>query len=244
MSTPQVLLTRPDWQACELELELEPLGYQCIVDPMLTIRSVPWDHDFLVDAAALVVTSPNGARALAHAPGDDPLCPVYAVGPRTAEEIKKAGYLNVQHAQGTADSLLALIKESIPRLEGRVVYLSGDVCTVDIARELRRAGQEAIRVVTYVAQPVDHLRPSTIDALSSGTLLAATFMSVRTARVFCDLCETATLETRCQNITAVALSTKIGESLKRLSWRQVLHAERPSRAALIEVMHEVRKIAQ
>lgn len=241
MSTPQVLLTRPDWQACELELELEPLGYRCIVDPMLTIHPVSWDRGLLVGAAALVVTSPNGARALAHASGDDPLCPVYAVGPRTAEEIRNAGYINVHHAQDTADCLLALIKESMPRLEGRVVYLSGDVCTVDIAEELRRAGQEAIRVVTYAAQPVERLRASTIDALSSGTLLAATFMSARTARVFCDLCEAAALETKCQSITAVALSAKVGESPKRLPWRQVLHADRPSRAALIEVVQEVRR---
>ena len=71
MSGPRLLLTRPRQDSLALAEELAGQGVESLIEPMMTIRI---DDDARLDlsgAQAVLLTSANGARALAAASPDE-----------------------------------------------------------------------------------------------------------------------------------------------------------------------------
>ncbi|MGQ3075829.1 MAG: uroporphyrinogen-III synthase, partial [Ferrovibrionaceae bacterium] len=82
----RILVTRPAEQAAETARHLAALGHDVLIDPLLEIVARPGDLPPLDGVAAVLVTSVNGARALAAAtPRRDVL--TVAVGGRTAADL-------------------------------------------------------------------------------------------------------------------------------------------------------------
>lgn len=156
--TRRVLVTRPADQAPELDRLLDDAGIEAVCVPTVTIdaESVASELDAalasLDDAAWLVVTSQNGARAiarrLAERGGRLPQATrVAAVGPATANALAEAGiavayvphdYLTVAIAGGLGD--LA---------DRRVVLARADAATPQLREALIARGARVEEVVAY-----------------------------------------------------------------------------------------------
>src|SRR3974390_940486 len=85
----RILITRPVEDAEAIAARLAELGHDTVVAPLLTIRyldrAVP-----LEGVQAILATSANGVRAFSRLSARRDL-PLFAVGPQTAEEARRAG---------------------------------------------------------------------------------------------------------------------------------------------------------
>ena len=143
---PTVLLTRPETQslrfAADLRRRFGPVSV--VLSPVL--RIVPRRGPVpLADVAAVVLTSENGARALAAA-ADVAGMRAYCVGDRTAKVATAAGMRAVS-ARGDADDLVALVAAERPG--GRVLFAHGAETRGRVAERLRAAGVAVDSVVLY-----------------------------------------------------------------------------------------------
>ena len=88
-----VLITRPEPDAAALRAQLEALGHQVTVEPLLKIEHLPIASDVLAGIAGLIVTSRNGLRALAASAAINAAreLPLIAVGPGTAQLARELG---------------------------------------------------------------------------------------------------------------------------------------------------------
>src|SRR5262245_47209617 len=106
----RLLVTRPQPDAERTAAVLRDKGHDAVVAPVLRIEPVAariGDGPF----AAVIMTSANAAQAIAgHAHlADLTALPVFAVGARTAEAARQAGFATVASAEGGWLKLVRLI---------------------------------------------------------------------------------------------------------------------------------------
>lgn len=235
-----VLVTRPAADARRFASILRSRGFTCHVEPMLTIVELDWPRTALDEASAILVTSVNGARALARAEATARGKRVFAVGPGTGEPLRAAGFDRVEHAGGTAVDLLRLVRERVAPEGGLLVHLSGTTVTRDLAAHLRQVGYRAERVVAYDARPAGRLSPALRRHLAARRIGTATFFSVRTAATFRELVRAAGLSDCLGTTVALALSGRIADELAPLGWRGVEIASEPGMPAMIDALDRLR----
>ncbi len=154
-----VLVTRPSGQAAELCRDFERYGIPSVAVPTVAIDRLSTAEnldrmidDGLDDAAWLVVTSSNGAAALADrlAAGNRRLPPgtrLAAVGPSTADAHRAAG-LEVHHVPD--EYLTVAIAEGLGDVEGKLVVLArADAATPQLRDALLARRARVSEVVAY-----------------------------------------------------------------------------------------------
>ncbi len=228
----RVLITRPEREATALATALVQRGHAPVIAPLFTLQILHPPSDFaaaLAACQAVLLTSANGARALAEA-GDQRSKPVFAVGDTTAATAEGLGFTSVVSASGDAAALAELVKQRLDPAKGPLVHVAG----VDVAGDPAPIGFETRRFVLYEARAADALPDSARAALQARALDAATFFSPRAASVFATLVEKAGLADACRGITAIAISPAVAEPLKSLPFQAVQTAARPTRQAVLE----------
>jgi uroporphyrinogen-III synthase len=226
-----ILITRPQDNAISLANQLQGLGHQVTVDPLLRILPTPkhlLDLPPLSAFGAIVTTSQQAIRCLADlTPYRD--LPLWCVGTESARNAKNLGFQTIHTAEGSATTLIAqLLKTLVPPLQKPILHASGDTVRVDVAQALQAKGIAAQRVVVYETQEATSFSHEAQQALTTGTLDAALFYSPRTAHVFRNLCRAAHLEQRCTSLTAFCLSDAVKAEICDLPWKKVRTAKKTS----------------
>ena len=235
MSSPRLLLTRPRPASIALAHRLKAHGVDALIEPMMTIRLDGTARLDLSGAQAILLTSANGARALAaSSPGPEARrLPVLAVGPATAQEARDAGFASVSAAGGDVDALAALAAARLRPDAGRLLHVAGRVSTGDLVPLLSAAGFEAVRISLYDAVAARALSAPARRALEEQTLAGVALFSPRTARLFARLVRESGLEAAAGALTAFCLSQAVAAAAAPLSWRQVSVAAAPDVDALV-----------
>ena len=235
MSGTRLLLTRPRADSLALAEVLSRHGVDALIEPMMTIRIDDGARLNLSGAQAVLLTSANGARALAAAaPGRAARrLPVLAVGCATAQAARDAGFDRVTAADGDVDALAALAQDRLRPVAGRLVHVAGRVSAGDLAARLRGAGFEAERVPLYEAVAARTLSAPARRALEDQALAGVALFSPRTARLFAKLVRESGLDGAARALTAFCLSRAVAEAAETLSWQRVSVAAAPRQESLV-----------
>ena len=235
MNGPRLLLTRPREDSLALAAELARHGVESLIEPMMTIRI---DGDAKLDLSgtqAILLTSANGARALAATSPDEEarLLPVLAVGCATAHAARDAGFRAVTAANGDVDALAALAAARLNPGSGRLVHVAGRVSRGNLAARLRAAGFEAERAPLYDALAARTLSAPARRALETQALAGVALFSPRTARLFAKLTRESGLDSTARTLTAFCLSQAVAEAAATLSWQRISVAAAPRQDSLV-----------
>jgi uroporphyrinogen-III synthase len=234
-----VLITRPVAAATALAARLAELGHETVVEPLLTIVPDPDARTRLAGALdgvqALLFTSTNGVTNFVVASQRRDFR-VFAVGDGTAAAARRAGFAEVESAQGDVAALAKLVAARLEPSAGALLHASGQVAAGDLAGLLGRLGFAVRTVPLYRATPADALSAPAVRALHAGAIDAALFFSPRTAASFVRLARAAGVERSCARIAGVALSAAVAAELEALGWRQVRVADAPTEAAVLKAL--------
>jgi len=232
-----VLLTRPERQGQRTAAALRALGHQVIHAPLLRIVS-----DSGVDLgerpyAGIVVTSANALDAMAKHPQRESLLnvPVLAVGERTAEAAREAGFANVVSVNGDVARLADVVTATIPR-GSRVLYLAGANRAGDLAGLLQTAGYSVHMAEIYRAVAADTLPGEVIQAFRSDTIDAVLHYSRRSAETFLRLAAAGSCLINVLKCKHFCLSTPVAEPLAAAGAKDIHVARRPEETALLALV--------
>lgn len=231
----RLLLTRPLDESEALAENLRALSHSCLIEPMLTVAPVAGATPDLADVQAVLLTSANGARALAAHPVARDL-PILTVGASTAEAARAAGFDNVESAGGDVVMLADLVRRRLRPQDGMLLHVAGTAVAGDLAGDLNRDGFALRRSVLYRADTASALSPACIDALKAGTLDGALFFSPRSAATFVELVRTAGLDTCLSRLAMYALSPAVARAAAMCHWGATFVAERPEKSALLALL--------
>lgn len=231
----RLLVTRPRPDAEHTAELLRHAGHEPIVTPLLEI--VPANPPGEIPQSgvqAYLVTSANGARALAAAT-DRHDVRVFAVGDASAGAARDAGFADVQSADGDVDDLAGLVRECLDPADGMLVHAVGSVSAGNLAGTLAAAGFDARAVVLYEARVFDVLPAAAGEALRDKRADGVLLYSPRTARSFAALAEKAGLAPALGSVRAFCLSDAVAKALPDRLFAGVQVADRPDQAALFEL---------
>ncbi|MBX3445485.1 MAG: uroporphyrinogen-III synthase [Parvibaculaceae bacterium] len=232
----RLLVTRPERESEALAAELRARRHEVTIAPLLSIH-------FLDDVAlpqlawqALLVTSANGARALARQ-ADENLkrIPVLAVGEGSAAAARAEGFANVRAAEGDVNALDALAAHVLDPGKGPLLHAAGSVLAGDLKAMLEARGFEVERAVLYKAEK-RALPESVLAALKAGGIDGVLFFSPRTARQFASLMREAGLAPFPGRVTAYCLSAAVADELSGLGIAEIRVAASPSLDALLALI--------
>ncbi|WP_269931948.1 uroporphyrinogen-III synthase [Aminobacter sp. HY435] len=177
----RVLVTRPDPGATRTARRLETLGFEPVILPLSETRPLPVARDSVpLKAKAVAVTSAN---ALRHAPSGlvERLSglPCHAVGARTAESARRAGFFSVSEGPGDAAGLAEMIATELG--ETTLAYLCGRVRMPEFEKRLFAYGIKVVPIETYDTVALAPPRSAVSQALSGQPIDAVLVYSARAA---------------------------------------------------------------
>jgi uroporphyrinogen-III synthase len=232
----RVLITRPEREATALATALGQRGHVAVIAPLFRLDVLHPPNNFaaaLSACQAVLLTSANGARALAEA-SEQRSKPVFAVGDTTAATAEGLGFTSVWSAAGDSAALSELVRQRLDPKAGPLLHVSGVDVAGEIAADLSRGGFEVRRFALYEAREAEALPDSARAALQARALDAATFFSPRAATLFARLVTAAGLAEACRPVTAIAISPAAAQPLAGLPFRSVVPAARPTRQAVLD----------
>lgn len=190
----RLLLTRPEPDNARTAALLRARGHEVVLAPLLRIEAVR-DADLGAGLgasarswAAILITSANGARALADHPGRNDLLalPVLAVGQASADAARAAGFADVASADGDADDLAWLAAERFAGARLPLLYLAGEDRSGDLGGALAARGLTVRTVVIYRAAKADRFPPAARAALEQGQIDGVLHFSRRSVESYLD----------------------------------------------------------
>lgn len=231
----RLIVTRPRAESEVLARRLQALGHQVLIEPMLTIVPMADASLNLDDAAALLLTSANGVRALARHSLRRTL-PVLAVGPATAAAATALGFTDVAAAGGDVAALADLVRQRLAPQDGVLVHVAGSAVAGDLAGDLGADGYEVRRAVLYGAETAARLSAPCRAALTAGEIDGVLFFSPRSAATFVKLLLRDGLEEVCREVDLYGLSAAVAEAGAMVRWRRQIIAAKPRQDDLLALL--------
>jgi uroporphyrinogen-III synthase len=236
-----ILVTRPQPDNEATAAALRAKGLNVLLAPMLRFEPVAFQDDADARYGAVIVTSANAIRAIeAHLTNHLLTLPLFAVGERTAEAARRAGFRDVAVADGDAAALRDLIVASVRgktlKKASTLLYLAGADLAGDIAGELGERGFSVVTHTTYRMIPVAKLPGEACDAFAANKIEAVLHYSRRSARAFLDAVRAAGVEISALAIPQCCISDAVAQVVREVGATQVLVARAPDENGLFEAL--------
>src|SRR5262245_19551788 len=144
----RVVVTRPQSDSERTAAVLHSRGHDVLVAPLMRVE--PLTADLAGKWGAVIITSANAVDAISGNPAYETLLklPLFAVGHRSAEAARQAGFMNVTSAGGDVRDLVRTLIARHADANAPLHYLAGEDRAADLLGELSARGIAAeIRIV-------------------------------------------------------------------------------------------------
>ena len=231
----RVLVTRPEPGAAHTAKALEAMGHRPILLPLSETRPLPADENALptrIDAVA--ATSANALRLAPPAlVARLAALPCHAVGTRTAQAARAAGFLRVEEGPGDAGALAASIGEGLSART--LLYLCGRVRLRLFEERLARAGVHVRPVETYDTVTIEPSSETMTARLGAGAD-AVLLYSAKAAEAAGRLAARPALAPLFTHAHMLALSGRVAAAFGPEAGGGMHVASAPTEEALLELL--------
>jgi uroporphyrinogen-III synthase len=237
-----ILVTRPEPDNETTAAALRAKGFAVLLAPMLRFEPVAFHDDTDARYGAVIVSSANALRAIESDLSGSRLLalPLFAVGERSAEAARRAGFGDVAVAAGNAmalrDLIVASVRAKTLKKASTLLYLAGADLAGDLAGELGERGFSVVTHTTYRMLPVASLPQQAIDAFAASRIEAVLHYSRRSARAFLDAVRAAGVEISALAIPQCCISEQVASIIRDVGATRVLVARTPDENGLFEAL--------
>ncbi len=143
-----ILLTRPLDDCLNMILKFKDLGHQVSHLPLLKVEPIQHSPIDFSEFKSIIFTSANAIKYLETKKiNKEIFC--FCVGSATESKAKSFGFLNTFTAEGKVTNLKELIFKNFEPSDGKIIYLSGEILSSELDKELEKDGYKIRRVVNY-----------------------------------------------------------------------------------------------
>jgi uroporphyrinogen-III synthase len=231
----RLAVTRPHADSARTATALRARGHQVLVAPLMRVEPVA--ADLGGGWGAVIITSANAPGAISAHPACAALLklPVFAVGRRSADAARAAGFADVIMAGGDLADLVRLIAEQGADAQAPLLYLAGENRAADLIGELATHGIAAEMRIVYRAVTAP-FPAELISALKAGDIDAVLHFSRRSADNYLAGGGKAGIAEQALSVRHLCLSAQIAEPLRGAGATRIAVAKRPDEAALIALL--------
>lgn len=232
------LVTRPLPDAWQNKAEIEKLGHQVTLAPLIDIVFEDLGADTFDGVSGVIVTSQNALRSLAFAGLADKVKPlqVYAVGEATALLAHELKLRNISAGRGTAEELVPFIVERQTGRAGKLIHLTGDHKAFDMKAALAEKGLAVDDVPAYRQVAAESLPGAVVGLIKSGAVGAVTLYSPRTAEIWAKLAAKHGFGANLATLIHFCLSDAVAARLPREEVRRIEIAAEPKNQEILALI--------
>ena len=149
-----ILLTRPLADCHEMILKFQSLGHEISHMPLINVESKNYESLNFSDFSGVIFTSANAIKFFNLRLIDKKII-CFCVGSATEKKAKSVGFQNIFCADGNVNNLKQLILSNFNSSDGKLLYVSGEIISNELDKELISEGYNVKRIVNYTVKQID-----------------------------------------------------------------------------------------
>lgn len=228
-----LVITRPLPDGERTAAELLKRGHSVLLAPLMHVENV--DTDLSGPWSGVIVTSANALRSSGKQLGALLRLPLFAVGRRTVEMARDAGFTHIESADGDAQDLIRLVAAKMSGVKGTLLYLAAQDRALDIETALAARFVAVATKIVYrtITMP---LPDSLAAALKTGTVTGVLHFSRRSAEAYLAGARVEGLIAPALAPRQFCLSEQVAEPLRAAGAGDIAIAAHPDEAAMLALL--------
>ncbi len=215
-----ILITRPLDDSEEIILKFRDLGHKVSHMPVIEIEKVSFQDIDFSEYKALIFTSANSLKFLdTKKIHKKVFC--FCVGLATEKKAFQLGFQNVITAEGNVRNLEELIQQNFNSSDGKILYISGEVISNDLDKNLNLKGYNVKRIINYKTKPIQKLDDKFIQSLKLNIPQIVYIYSKSSAESFLNLSKYYDLNDYWMNTNLMCMSEKTSSVLNKIKWKKI-----------------------
>ena len=215
-----ILLTRPIEDCSEIISKFQSLGHQVSHLPLLSVNKVNYGEINFSDYKGIIFTSANAVKFLDLKEIEKKmLC--FCVGSATEKKARSVGFQNVIAAGGNVENLKELILQNFDKKDGKLIYISGEIVSVNLDHQLEEEGYNIKRIINYRTSPIEKFEERFIDELKLKIPDIVYIYSQNSASSFLNIIKIYQLESLWMNTNLMCIGEKTSTILNEIKWKKI-----------------------
>ncbi|MDC1113296.1 uroporphyrinogen-III synthase [Candidatus Pelagibacter ubique] len=215
-----ILFTRPLEDCHEMILKFQSLGHEISHLPLINIEGLKYEAPNYSEFKAIIFTSTNAVKFL-DIKNIDKKLRCFCVGSATEKKARSVGFQNVFAAEGNVSNLKELILQNFKPSDGKLIYISGEIISSDLDKELISSGYTIERLINYRANPIEKYDESFIEKLKLKMPEITYIYSQNSAINFLKVIKSYQLETLWMNTNLMCIGEKTSSILNEIKWKKI-----------------------
>jgi uroporphyrinogen-III synthase len=215
-----ILFTRPLEDCHEMILKFQTLGHNISHLPLISIEGLKYRPLNYSDFKGIIFTSSNAIKFLDIKNIDKNII-CFCVGSATEKKARSSGFQNIFAADGNVDNLKELILLNFNHLEGKLLYVSGEIVSSNLDWQLHSDGYNIDRVVNYRANPIEKYDQNFIENLKLKIPEIVYIYSLNSAINFLKVIKDHQLETSWMETNLMCIGEKTSSVLNEIKWKKI-----------------------
>ena len=215
-----ILLTRNLEDSKDLIQKFKSNGFKVSNLPLLEISKVNYNAIKINNFNAIIFTSSNAIKFLDLKSIDkNILC--FCVGSSTEKTARSNGFQRVYAADGNVRNLKELVQQNLSAKDNKVLYVSGEVVSYPLDRELISEGYNVVRLINYSVKHNENLDLSFIESLKKNMPDLVYVYSENSAKSFLNLIKKYELVDYWMNTNLMCIGEKTSSVLNIIKWKKI-----------------------
>ena len=215
-----ILFTRPLEDCSEMIFKFKSLGHQVSHLPLLNIEGMNYEEINFSNYGGIIFTSANAVKFLDTKTVDKKfLC--FCVGSATEKKARSAGFQNTIAAEGNVLNLKELILQNYISKKKPLLYISGEIISADLDRQLKNEGYNIKRIINYRVSHNQIFKENFIKELKLNVPDIVYIYSQNSAYSFLNFIKIYQTENIWMNTNLMCIGEKTSSILNEIKWKKI-----------------------
>ena len=215
-----ILLTRPLEDSLKMISKFKSLGHKVSHLPLLTIEKMNYEKIIFSDYGGIIFTSANAVKFL-NLRDVDKHMKCFCVGNATEDKARKLGFQNTISAGGNVSNLKELILQNYNLKNKKLLYVSGELVSFDLDKELLREGVSSKRIINYTVNHNQKFDKNFISDLKIDIPEIVYIYSQNSASSFLNFIKIYQFENLWMNTNLMCIGEKTSAILNEIKWKKI-----------------------
>ena len=215
-----ILLTRPIEDCSEMILKFQSLGHKVSHIPLINIEKVNYEKIEFSDYGGIIFTSANAVKFL-DLNNIDKNIKCFCVGNSTEKKARSLGFQNTIAAEGNVSNLKELILQTYETKNKNLLYVSGEIISVDLDQQLMTEGYGIKRIINYRVKHNQKFSEDFVKDLKLNMPDMVYVYSQNSAQSFLNFIKNQQLESLWMDTNLLCIGEKTSFILNQIKWKKI-----------------------
>jgi len=202
-------------------LKFQSLGHQISHLPLLKIEKVDYKHINFLEYGGIIFTSTNAVKFLDQKKKIDKNILCFCVGNVTEKKARSVGFQNVIAAEGNVENLKELILQNFDKKKGKLIYVSGEIISIDLDSELLELGYSIKRIINYRTNHNEKFDENFVEKLKTNKPDIVYVYSQNSALSFLKFIKIYQIENLWMDTNLMCIGEKTSSILNEIKWKKI-----------------------